>query len=132
LDLSRWFAAARVTALALLFLLPMQMRAGADDPHAHAMLHLLLDARDGLVDHHEEDEDAAEHDGHGSPTGAHEPDVPTLGASNVAGGAMAILATLVVMLLLPAARRVTDRAQSTLLAGRLPELEPPPPRVVGV
>lgn len=128
-NLSRWLAAARVLALALLFLLPMQMRAGADDPHAHAMLHLLLDARDGLVDHHDEDEYAVEHDGHGSPAGGHEPDVPHFGSSHVAGGATAMLAALVVMFLLPTGRRLADWAASPLLNGLLPVLEPPPPRV---
>src|SRR5688500_18244709 len=41
----RLLTAFRALSLILLFLLPMQMRAGADDPHPHAMLQLLFDAR---------------------------------------------------------------------------------------
>ena len=116
----------------LLFLLPMQMRAGASDPHPHAMLHLLLDARDGLLDHHDDGAHAAEHARHQSASDAHEPDVPKTGASNVAGGAMALLAAIVVVFRVPAGRRVTAWPSPPLLLDRLPALDPPPPRLGGV
>ena len=123
----RWLAVVRVTALALLFLLPMQMRAGAEDPHPHAMLQLLLDARDGRLDHHNDGHEA-EHRESGTASATHEPDVPTVGVSNVVGGAIAMLAALVAMLWLPARRRVTDWPAMALLIGRLPAIDPPPPR----
>ena len=125
------FAVVRVTGLVLLFLLPMQMRAGAADPHPHAMLQLLIDARDGTLDHHEDDH-AAEPAGHESTGGTHEPDLPKTEASNVAGGAMALLAALMVKLLTPAARRVTIWSSPGPCVGWLPGLDPPPPRVPAV
>ena len=54
-----------VQALALigLFMLPVQMRAGSDRPHPHALFQLLLDARDGRIEHHEgQDEGAVSRD----------------------------------------------------------------------
>ncbi len=105
----------------------MQMRAGASDPHPHAMLHLLLDARDGVIDHHH-DAHAPAHEPHADDHASSQPDVPAPESSRFTSGAMAILAALLVMLLVPAARRVTDWPLLAPAVGWLPGLDPPPPR----
>jgi hypothetical protein len=121
------FALVRIAGLALLFLLPMQMRAGANDAHPHAMLHLLLDARDGVIDHHD-GEPAAAHTGHEDSATRRQPDVPATASSYVTSGAMAILAALLTLILLPAIRRATNWALAAPLVDWLPTLDPPPPR----
>lgn len=130
-NLPRMFALVRIAGLALLFLLPMQMRAGANDPHPHAMLHLLLDARDGTIDHHD-GEPAAASAGHEDSASSRQPDVPATESSYVTSGAMAILAALLTMILLPATRRATNWPLAAPLVDWLPKLDPPPPRAGAV
>ncbi len=125
------FALARIAGLALLFLLPMQMRAGANDAHPHAMLHLLLDARDGVIDHHD-GEPAAAHAGHEDSATRRQPDVPSVESSYVTSGAMAILAALLLLVLLPAIRRAMHWPLAAPLVDWLPTLDPPPPRAGAV
>lgn len=128
LDARRLFALARVLGLVFLFLLPMQMRAGAADPHPHALLQLLLDARDGEIDHHADDGHAVHDETHASDSGSPVPDVPTFGESNHAGGGMAMLAALVAVFLIPATGAVSFWPSISRWTGRLPALDPPPPR----
>lgn len=120
---------ARVMGLVVLFLLPMQMRAGVDDPHPHALLQLILDARDGTIGHHTDDGHKETGDSHARAGGAHEPDVPVYGESNAAGGSMAVLAALTVFFLVPACASVRFWPPLTRWSGRIPALDPPPPRI---
>ncbi|MGH2614199.1 MAG: hypothetical protein ACRDJC_03085 [Thermomicrobiales bacterium] len=118
----------RVLGLLFLFLLPMQMRAGADDPHPHALLQLVLDARDGAIDHHDDAGQENNHDGHLHAAAEQEPDIPTVGASSGASGSMAMLAALVVLFLVPAPESRQLWPVSSQRSGRIPALDPPPPR----
>jgi hypothetical protein len=113
-----WFW--RALVLSALFLLPVQMRAGAEDAHPHAMLELLLDARDGVLDHHHDPHREADH---------HEgaPDLPALGKASL-GASLAILAVLVPGMALPSARLNRSWPDSVAVNGHPPALEPPPPR----
>lgn len=130
---------ARVISLTTLILLvalvlqPIQMRAGAADPHPHALMQILLDARDGAIDHHAADDErghrlAASHDA--PRVGILHPDVPRLENANpVSGGAMALAPMLVVFW--PFFDRLGRIWQPRARwQDRLPDLEPPPPRVV--
>lgn len=126
----------RGVALIGLFLLPIQMRAGAQAPHPHALLHLLLDASDGSFDHHTLDETAStvSHDHVGAVTAAdsHEPDVPDVGTSVSAAGGLAILAAIVTALTIPP--RLAERSwlHPAHRRSRFLALEPPPPRIASV
>jgi hypothetical protein len=126
----------RTLALLGLLLLPIQMRAGAQHPHPHALLHLLVDASDGSLVHHTREEAAASpsHDHSGAVTvaGPHQPDIPTFGTSVSAAGGLTILAALVAALMIPP--RLAERTwlYPVPWRGRLPALEPPPPRIPSV
>jgi hypothetical protein len=122
----------RVLALIGLCMLPVEMRAGTEHPHPHALFQLLLDASDGVFDHHQltHDEDAAAHDPFDT-SGAsdtHRPDVPTFGDTVQASGGLAVLLTLLTLLLLPPADTVRVWPTPPRWRGRIPALEPPPPR----
>ena len=126
----------RALALLSLFLLPIQMRAGTQQPHPHALVHLLLDAGDGSFDHHTLGEVAASpphyHAAADAEAGGQQPDIPTLGTSVSALGGLAILAALVTSLIIPSP--LADRIWlfPTCWRGRFPALEPPPPRITSV
>jgi len=49
---SRSWLALSVVAAALLLVVPVTARAGGEAPHAHALVHLLVDGADGRLDHH--------------------------------------------------------------------------------
>ena len=122
----------RVLLLLAVFLLPVQMRAGANDPHPHALLQVLLDARDGAIDHHADESHVAashaEHDvGHPAPR-AYDPDVPTFEEPAPAASGGQMLAALVVLVFapLPALRQVWPAPPARI--GRTPPFDPPPPR----
>ena len=123
----------RAVALLGLLLLPIQMRAGAASPHPHALLHLLLDARDGAFDHHTvggTTAAATDHNvEHVDATGFPLPDIPAYATFITAAGGLAVLAVVLAVLAIPAPRA---RRTWPLLARwreRLPVLEPPPPRI---
>ena len=124
-----------VHALALigLCLLPMQMRAGTAHPHPHALLQLVLDARNGSFDHHAlGDEPPATTHAHtetSNGTDRSHPDIPTFGDSMVAGGGLAMLIAILTTVVLapPGAMRIWPRPLQW--RGRLPALDPPPPRL---
>lgn len=124
----------RALALVGLCLLPMHMRAGAGHPHPHALLHLMLDARDGSFDHHRVGEPATPSDY--APAAANgtdhaPPDLPTYGDSVYAGGGLAVLLVLLTALLLSP---TTDRIWPAVAnwRDRLPVINPPPPRLARV
>jgi hypothetical protein len=122
----------RILALIVILLLPVQMRAGAAGAHPHALLHLVLDARDGSFDHHHAEHDAA-YDGadHGDASHTadeHAPDLPTAGESNRVGGGLAILAALVVLYAIPITRSSLRWPLPPRWQGIARALEPPPPR----
>ena len=114
----------------------MQMRAGTYDPHPHAILQLILDARDGAIDHHAHHvvvgDDVHGHAYESSATGSHEPDIATFGASSPAAAGMAILAAVVTIFTVPAS---VSQGTWPILAswtGCSPDLDPPPPRIESV
>jgi hypothetical protein len=111
----------RALALLGLLLLPIQMRAGAQDPHPHALLHLLVDARDGAFDHHTLSEAPGA-------AGAHHPDIPTVGQSISAAGGLAALAAVVAALIIPPPVADPIWPRSVHWRDRLRTVEPPPPR----
>jgi hypothetical protein len=123
----------RALAVLGLLLLPIQMRAGTQHPHPHALLHLLLDASDGSFDHHTLGEAAAslphDHSGTVAEAGDQQPDIPTLGTSVSALGGLAILTALIASLMIPP--RLAERIwlSPACWRGRFPALEPPPPRI---
>jgi hypothetical protein len=123
----------RAAALLGLLLLPIQMRAGAASLHPHALLHLLLDARDGAFDHHTvggTTAAATDHNPvHVDATGSPPPDIPTYATSVTAIGGLAVLAVMVMMLTIPAPRAGRTWPRRAWWRERLPVLEPPPPRI---
>lgn len=98
----------RLLALLGLFLLPMQMRAGAEYVHPHAVWQLLLAG--GLDHHHQPAEPAAEaHGDHGphaseatrsSNRDSASPDIPASGSTLIAAGGLAVSLTPFLLLLL--------------------------------
>jgi hypothetical protein len=122
----------RGLALLSLFLLPIQMRAGTQHPHPHALLHLLLDASDGSFGHHTLGEEAVSptHEQSGKIAAArlHQPDIPSFGTSVSALGGLAILAAIVTALTIPP--RLAERSwlHPAPWRSRFLALEPPPPR----
>jgi len=111
----------------------MQMRAGTAYPHSHALLQLVLDAGDGTFDHH------APGDGLTATTHVHSevssgvdrshPDIPTFGDSIYAGGGFAMLIAILTSLILPPPGAVRIWPYLRNWRGRLPALDPPPPRL---
>jgi hypothetical protein len=125
----------RALALLGLLLLPIQMRAGAQLPHPHALLQLLVDMRDGSFDHHTLGEEATpphNHAGAAETAGAHQPDIPALGKSVSATGGLVVLAALVTALLIPPPPTARVWSHVTPWRCRCALLEPPPPRRASV
>ena len=114
-----WFPLARASLLVALFLLPVQMRAGAADAHPHALLQLILDVQDGSFDHHHGTHPPASHGDTG--------DAPEYAEKMLTAGT-ALLAPAIVILRLSLPGPGRTPATAALLRGRWPELEPPPPR----
>jgi hypothetical protein len=126
----------RALAVLGLLLLPIQLRAGAQHPHPHALLQLLVDMSDGSFDHHTLGEEAAsppyDHAGATETAGTHQPDIPALGKSVSATGGLAVLAALVAALLIPPPPTARIWPHATPWRCRCPLLEPPPPRRASV
>lgn len=122
----------RVLALLGLFLLPIQMRAGAGYVHPHALLHLLLDASDGVIDHHLLAGKAhTDQDGHARPAAKASPDLPTFESIQMAAGGLVVSLVAVILLLIISRReRVWPRREAWSGRRVLPEL--PPPRLCGI
>lgn len=126
----------RVLALLGLFLLPIQMRAGTGYVHPHALLHLLLDASDGVIDHHLLGATGADRahpveDEHAPRAGKASPDLPTFESIQMAAGGLAVtLVALVLLLLTSRQERVWPRREEWSGRRVLPEL--PPPRLCGI
>jgi hypothetical protein len=122
----------RAVALIGLCLLPVQMRAGTDRPHPHSLFQLLLDVSDGKIDHHALDDPghAVPHDDHEHAAG--QPDPPVYSDVMDVSASLAVLATIAALLAIPAA--TAARIWPTVMAwqGRIPTLEPPPPRGLGL
>jgi hypothetical protein len=129
-------SALRLLALLGLFLLPIQMRAGTEVVHPHALLHLLLDASHNGIDHHRPatatpDLAHGDQDVHTRRNEQDSPDLPTFASIQMAAGGLAV--TLVSLLLfLIASMQERVRPRRAVWSGRrvLPEL--PPPRLCGI
>lgn len=128
-------SALRLLALLGLFLLPIQMRAGTEYVHPHALLHLLLDASDSTLDHHHPAIATPNHT-HGDP-GDHSreapqaaPDLPTFASIQMAAGGLAVtLVAFALFLITSMQERVWPRREVWHGRRVLPEL--PPPRPLG-
>lgn len=129
---------ALVTVRALLLLaialLPVQMRAGANEAHPHSILQLILDARDGTIDHHAAPAVAshgATHEVHGPLPGecVANPDVPSVEETGRLGG-ISLLFVSTLLMPLPAFGGAGIWPSLPMRRGRQPELDPPPPRLL--
>lgn len=127
----RWAMLLHVLALAGLFMFPVEMRAGTERPHPHALLHLLVDASDGAIDHHalpNHPLPAIERENHETSPETLPPDLPSTESSVTGGtGLVAIPALILQFLLMPGqVRRIWPHDR--LRQGYLPPLETPPPQ----
>ncbi len=125
----------RVLALLGLFLLPIQMRAGTEYVHPHALLHLLLDGSDHEIDHHHAavspDNGHGDHSNHAPRSEAAAPDLPTFESIQMAAGGLAVtLVTLTLLLITSAHQRVWPRREAW--SGRRVRPDLPPPRLSAV
>jgi hypothetical protein len=134
-------------ALLGLLLLPSDFRAGADTAHAHSIVQLWADARDGVVEHHHHGH-AISLTGAGSaldwldpafgvaesvdPRGASADDPDVAGHSDSVPTTSGVQFLLAAALTLPAAGgpRVPIPARGRPLLGRSPRIPLPPPRSV--
>jgi hypothetical protein len=117
-------------------MLPVELRAGTEYSHPHALFQLLLDASDdGVIDHHVahgvNGPAGHQHDASGADF-TQRPDVPELGDFVQASGGLVVLLTLVAVLLLPPAGPVRLWPSPRRWRGRLLAPEPPPPRYASV
>jgi hypothetical protein len=111
-------------------LLPVQMRAGANEAHPHSILQLVLDVRDGAIDHHgASDELSHEHEAPQAAQGEclADPDVPSVEETGRLGG-ISMLSIPVLLMLFPAFSSEERWPMPYVRRGRVPELDPPPPR----
>jgi len=123
-----------VQALVLigLFMLPVQVRAGTEQSHPHALFQLLLDASDGVIDHHAgHDEDAfhLDHQESYPRSTAQRLDVPMLDGTIQTGGSLALITALVTDVLLPLAGAERIWPPSRHWRERFSIPESPPPRL---
>jgi hypothetical protein len=114
-------------ALVSLFLLPVQVRAGAVAPHPHALLQLMIDAADGKIDHHAGNRDQAPPAAHTSVS--HQPDVPAFGNSTLTFSDFPALAAIVLVFAVTSSRTAPNWPPIACWRDWLPAIEPPPPRV---
>ena len=131
---ARWQSALpHALLLTALLLMPVQMRAGAGDPHPHALVQVLLDASDGEIDHHASKVHAAgAHVVHAGETGESRPhhlDTPSFEKPSPAASGMPILAALVAVLIFPGPDERQAWPAPAPRRGLVPALEPPPPRM---
>ncbi|MCC7024419.1 MAG: hypothetical protein IT338_16455 [Thermomicrobiales bacterium] len=125
-----WTGIAPLVVLCTLALLPVQMKAGVDQPHPHALLQLLIDASDGVINHHHTDGDEHRHahaascdvDGQGAP------DLPSFGEILGFSGDLPLADASVALLWLPVRRSRAIWQSSGSWRASIPLLEPPPPR----
>jgi hypothetical protein len=120
-------------------MLPMQMRAGVEYPHPHALYQLLLDASDGVIDHHAiESGDEATHHLHANSGAARassdirNPDLPTYSDQIEVSGSLAVLALLAALPTIPPTLAASIWPQRLEWRDRIPVLESPPPRIAGL
>lgn len=126
-------SALRLLALLGLFLLPIQMRAGTAYAHPHALLHLLLDASDNVIDHHlataTPDQGHGDHSDHSRREATASPDLPTFESIQMAAGGLAVsLVTLALFLIISRQERVWPRREAW--SGRHVQPDLPPPRLL--
>lgn len=130
-----WAAPLWVLALAGLLFLPTEYRGGAEAPHSHALLQLLLDAQDGQLAHNHAQ--PAQH-GDASAFSWLDPDVakagqpspPDAGQQQNSAPTLSIIAFLMVLpALAPVSGRLPRVSRSARrLLGHTPAILSPPPR----
>ena len=125
-----------------LLLLPSDYRAGAQTAHAHALVHLWIDASDGAVLHHHVPAPVAPQgaawdwlepmvevaESESVQTGDARPDIGGHHDSNPAGGSVHLLIKTVAILVLALARHVPAATPSRSPKGRAVRVLLPPPR----
>lgn len=124
----------RLLALVGLLLLPIQMRAGAEYVHPHALLHLLLDAGDHAVHHHQQPRASITDHVHSDQNDLvrrdekTSPDLATFESIQMAAGGLAVTLVVVALLLILSRReRIWPRREVWIGLGILPDLPPPRP-----
>lgn len=130
-------------ALLSMLLLPSVFRAGADFPHDHSLLQLLIDASDGVVDHHHVGAGAATTAatldwldpavsdaaaGLADAVGEQSPDVGERQESAPATSGVHLMFSILALLPAIASVRRTLLEASRRLTGRAPRVLLPPPR----
>lgn len=123
----------RLLALLGLFLLPMQMRAGAEYVHPHALWQLLMAG--GLDHHHQPEPAAAAHGDHGPHASASShsrnapsasPDMPAAESTLMAAGGLAMsLTPFLVLVLAWRGERIWPRSAAWSGLRVAPDLPPP-------
>ena len=125
-------------ALLGLLLLPSDYQAGAETAHGHALMHLWLDAADGVMHHHDPGANGAAwdwldpalagaHETGPTDAGASHPDVGEHQDSAPAGGGVHMLVGAVAFFVLGAARAAPSGGVRRALVGQgVPVLLPPP------
>ena len=122
----------RLLALLGLFLLPIQMRAGAEYVHPHALLHLLVDSGNHSIDHHQQpipvatDHVQGDHSDHVRRDENAAPDLPTFESIQMAAGGLAVTLVVATLLLIVSRReRIWPRREMWYGLRVLPEIPPP-------
>lgn len=130
-------------ALLSMLLLPSVFRAGADVPHDHSLLQLLLDASDGVIDHHHLGMGAATTasagdwfdpavsdaaGGSADTAGEQRPDVGERQESVPAASGVHLILSMLLFLPVIASLRRIDGEPSRRLSGCAPRVLLPPPR----
>ena len=121
----------RMLALLGLFLLPIQMRAGTEYVHPHALIHLLMDAADHEIDHHytaaPSSHGHGDHSNHAPRHDTASPDLPTFESIQMAAGGLAVpLVALTLLVLTAIHERIWPRREDW--RGRRVRPDFPPPR----
>lgn len=122
-------------ALSLLSM-PVDYRGGAELPHAHALFQFWMSGDAGAFDHHGHQTHHAHHaeDAKVSANADSAPDTPSVSemGSPAERGAGIALTMLLAMFIVAACGTQAIATRVSLLIGRLPAPEPPPPRSVPV
>lgn len=123
-----WAGIAAIAVVCALALLPVQMKAGANEAHPHALLQLLIDASDGVMDHHADGDRRHHSDAATCDAAQRGPDLPSFGDLLSFGGDLPIADAAVALLWLPASRGQAIWKVPGVLHALVPPVDPPPPR----
>jgi hypothetical protein len=117
----------RAILLLTIALVPVQMRAGANEAHPHSILQLVLDAQNGAIDHHGEIGESSHEHAVAQDDCLSNPDLPSVEETGRLGG-ISILSFPVLLMIIPAFSSEEPWPMPYVRRGRVPEPDPPPPR----